>query len=454
MALPEPTLQPLQRTWALLVAGIGGSGVVTIGQTLAVAAHLQGHYSSNLDVTGLSQKYGAVHSHVHISPTPQGLHATRIATGQCDVMIGCDLIVAAGDESVSKLRPGSSAAVVCTDLVPTSDFARNPDWQVNAAAMTTRLESLLGERGFLVDAQKLATELVGDPIGANMFMLGAAWQRGLIPLSLEALDRAIELNGVAITMNKTAFLWGRRAAHDLAAVQAHARALSPAQVITFVGRQQRSLDEIVQHRSVHLLAHTGQSLVDRYQQIVERVRKAEAAASLGDKLARAVAHNYHRVLASKDEWEVARLFSAPEFKAALAQEFEGDYRLRLHVGGGPFAKKDATGKAAKTELGAWMLTAMAWMARLRGLRGSWMDPFRGKEERRLDQKLREIFESDVEELLKTLSPATHAIAVKWFSLPEQIRGYGHVKRAQAAAAGTLRDQLREQYAAAIANAHR
>ncbi len=448
-ALPKPAIRPLDKTWAVLVGGIGGSGVVTIGQTLAVAAHLQGHYSSNLDVTGLSQKYGAVHSHVHISPTPEGLHATRIATGQADVMIGCDLIVAAGDESVSKLRPGVGSAVVCTDLVPTSEFARNPDWQVDSAAMLARLQAALADRGLLVDGQKLATALVGDPIGANMFMLGAAWQRGLIPLSLEALDRAIELNGVAIEMNKQAFLWGRRAAQDLKAVQDHAKSLAPAQVIAFVGRQQRSVDEIVRHRSEHLRHHTGDALVQRYARLVERVRLAETSAGLGDALTRAVAHNYHRVLACKDEWEVARLYSLPDFRAALDNEFEGDYRLHLHVGGGPFGKVDkATGKPVKTEVGPWMLTVMGWMARLRGLRGTWLDPFRHSQERQLDRHVLEVFEGDVEEILRSLSPATHAVAVKWLSLPEQIRGYGHVKREQAAAAGKLREQLRAQLAQA------
>ncbi|MDE2452935.1 MAG: indolepyruvate ferredoxin oxidoreductase family protein [Burkholderiales bacterium] len=449
--LPEPALSALTRSWGVLVGGIGGSGVVTIGQTLAVAAHLQGLYSSNLDVTGLAQKYGAVHSHVHISPTPEGLHATRIAAGGADALIGCDLVVAAGDESVSRLRPGSARAVVSTDLVPTADFARNPDWQIDNPAMVARLQGALGERVLMLQAGKLATDLLGDPIGANMMMLGAAWQRGDIPLKLQAIERAIELNGVAIPMNKAAFLWGRRAAHDLQAVQEHARALAPAQVIEFVPRTKRSLDEIVRHRSEHLVAHTGEALAQRYRALVERVRQAESGAGLGDALARAVAHNYHRVLAVKDEWEVARLYSHPDFKAALEREFEGDYKLHFHVGGGPFAKTDkATGQPLKTEIGPWMLTAMQWLARLRGLRGSWLDPFRRSDERKLDAHVTEVFEADVEMLLRTLSPATHAVAVKWLSLPEQVRGYGHVKREQMTAAGKLREQLRQQHDAALA----
>ncbi|MGV0961233.1 MAG: indolepyruvate ferredoxin oxidoreductase family protein [Limnohabitans sp.] len=443
--IPVPQLPSLDRTWAVLVGGIGGSGVVTIGQTLAVAAHLQGHYSSNLDVTGLSQKYGAVHSHVHISPAPKGLHATRIASGQADVMIGCDLIVAAGDESMSKLRPDTGAAVVCTDLIPTSDFSRNPDWQVDQQAMLARVQKAIGDRGLLIEGQRLATDLVGDPIGSNMLTLGAAWQLGLIPLNLESIERAIELNGMAIDMNKAAFLWGRRCAYDLEAVQRYISGLKPAQVISFTGRQQKSVDAIMAHRSAHLNAHTGPSLVNRYQQLVQRVRVAEHDLGLGEALTRAVAHNYHRMLAVKDEWEVARLYSQPEFKAALANEFEGDYKLHFHIGGGPFASTHASGKPRKTEAGPWMLGVMGLMSKLRGLRGSWLDPFRQGEERQYDQHLIEVFETDVEHILKTLSPDNHCVAIKWLSLPEQIRGYGHIKREQGAAAGKLRAKLSDQY---------
>lgn len=452
LELSEPLLPPLNRTWSILVGGIGGSGVVTIGQTLAVAAHLQGYYSSNLDVTGLAQKYGAVHSHVRISAHPEGLHATRIANGQADVMIGCDLIVAAGDESMSKLRPNSGHAVVCTDLVPTSDFARNPDWKVDSSALVARIKKALEDRGFLFDGQRLATDLLGDPIGANMLTLGAAWQLGLIPLALQAIERAIELNGVAVDMNKSAFLWGRRCAHDLSAVKSCIQAMKPAQVISFEPRRQASLDELIAHRSEHLQAHSGQVLVQRYQNLLNKVRQVEHEAGLGDALTRAVAHNYHRLLAVKDEWEVARLYSQPEFKASLAKVFEGDFTLRFHLAGGPFGKKNANGNPAKSEVGQWVLGFMRMMSGLRFLRGTWLDPFRRGEERQYDQHLLEIYEGDASYLLQTLSSATHGIAVQWLSLPEQIRGYGHVRREQGAIAGKLREQLRSQHEALQASA--
>ncbi len=206
--LPEPRLPALDRAFSVLVGGIGGTGVVTIGQTLAMAAHVQGAYSSNLDITGLSQKYGAVHSHVRFAPRPELLHATRIAAGEADTLVGCDLIVAAGDESLSRMKPGAGQGVACTDLTPTADFARNPDWHVDAAALAERLRTRLGERVLLLEGQRLASALLGDPIAANMFMLGAAWQRGQILLARAAIERAIELNGVAVAMNQAAFTCG------------------------------------------------------------------------------------------------------------------------------------------------------------------------------------------------------------------------------------------------------
>ena len=441
-ALPEPAIAPLTRRHAILIAGIGGTGVVTIGQTLAVAAHVQGLYSSNLDVTGLAQKYGAVHSHVHIAPRPGMLHATRIAPQSADAMIGCDLVVAAGDESLSRLLAGTSRAVVSGDLVPTADFARNPDSQLDGEAMIARLRAALGDGLTSLAAQRLATALMGDPIAANMFMLGAAWQLGFIPVALAAIERAIELNRVAIAMNKEALLWGRRAAHDLPAVEAFAKARAPTQVIAIQPRLHRTAPEIVGHRSAHLLAHTGTALAARYRTLVERVANAEATLGNGDGLTRAVAHNYHRLLAVKDEWEVARLYSAPEFKAALEQEFEGSFRLRFHVGAWPFAKTDPqTGKVTKAELGSWLLTALKWMARLKGLRGTWLDPFRVNAERELDRQLLAQYEGDIDAVLQTLSQQTHVAAVKLASLPTQIRGYGRVRKAQAASLAGAREKL-------------
>ena len=451
--LPEPTLPALEALHSVLVGGIGGTGVVTIGQTLAMAAHLEGAYSSNLDITGLSQKYGAVHSHVRFAPKPELLHATRIGAGEAQTMIGCDLIVAAGDESLSRMKPANSAAVVCTDMVPTADFARNPDWQVDSTALSERITGVLGERAMLLEGQRLATALMGDPIATNMFMLGAAWQRGMIPLQLHSIERAIELNGMAVSMNKAAFLWGRRAAHDPAAVEQWVKERTPVNVVSVMPRTRRSLEDIVRHRSDQLVAHTGEALAARYRSFVDRVHKAEAALSAGDGLARAVAHNYHRLLAIKDEWEVARLYTHPDFKAALEREFEGDYSLHFHLGAWPFAKHDPiTGNPIKAELGPWVMKAFGLMARFKGLRGSWLDPFKNNEERRLDRHLLDQYEADIEHVLRHLNASKMPVAVKLASLPQTIRGYGHVKQAQANAAATQRKQLLQDLEAPSATA--
>ncbi len=442
-ALPDPVLPSPDRLFSIMIGGIGGTGVITIGQTLAVAAHLEGWYSSNLDVTGLSQKYGAVLSHVRLARRPELLHATRISNGEADTLVGCDLIVAAGDEAMAKLRAGHSRAVVCTDLIPTGEFARNPDWGVDAAGLAERLRARLGDRVLLLEGQRLATALMGDAIAANMFMLGAAWQLGQIPLSLASIDRAIELNGVAIDMNRQAFLWGRRAAHDLAAVERSAVQTGPsAQVISFAPRTKQTLDELVRTRSAWLTEYQNAALAQRYTALVERVRTDSERAGVDDSLARAVARYYFKLLAPKDEWEVARLYSRPEFRQELERVFEGDFKLHFHVGAWPFGRTDPkTGKPVKREVGPWLMNALSVMAKLRFLRGSLVDPFRNSAERRLERELVARYEGDVEALLSELSAGTLPTAVKIASLPEKIRGFGHVKEANAAAVATEREEL-------------
>ncbi len=430
--VPEPVLPKIDERFSLLVAGIGGSGVVTISQTVAVAAYLDGLFSSNLDLTGLSQKYGAVTAHVRIAREPGALHATRIAAGEADALIGCDLIVAAGDESLSRLKRGKTGAVISADLTPTADFARNPNWSVDADLLIERLKNALGDKALILDAQRLASALLGDPIASNMFMLGAAWQRGLVPIRREAIDRAIELNGVAVDANKQAFEWGRRAGHD------------PMSVETLVGFDEPadeppSLDALLNRRVAHLTDYRDAAYAARYRELVERVRAAERNAGLGEALTTAVARAYHKLLAAKDEWEVARLFAAPEFQQALTREFEGDYKLHFHIGAWPFARLDpASGKMKKGEAGPWAMRAFRAMARLKFLRGTWLDPFRLSDERKLERRLVAEFEADVKDLTQRLTPASHSTAVRVAESYEAIRGYGHVKEASAAEAEKTR----------------
>jgi indolepyruvate ferredoxin oxidoreductase len=424
----------------VLVAGIGGSGIVTVSQTLAVAAYLDGLFSSNLDLTGLSQKYGAVTSHVRIARDSGALHATRIAAGEADALIGCDLIVAAGDECVSKLK-AKARAVIASDLTPTADFARNPDWSVDAGNLLRRLKEALGDNAVIVDGSRFAKALLGDAIAANMLMLGAAWQKGLVPLSHAAIERAIELNGVAIDANKQAFEWGRRAAHD------------PASIETLVGydepaEEKPTLDALIVRRVAHLTEYRDSAYAARYRSLVERVRAAEAKMGMDDALSLVVARVYHKLLAAKDEWEVARLFASPEFQKALAREFEGRYHLHFHLGAWPFARPDpTTGAVGKGEVGPWAMTAFRLMARFKFLRGTWLDPFRNSVERKLEKRLIAEFEADVENLLARLTPTSHPLAVRVIETYGTIRGYGRVKEANAAEAAKARAAALEQFKA-------
>src|SRR5674476_1165165 len=390
---PLPVFERPTRAISVLVGGIGGTGVVTIGQVLGMAAHIDGLACSILDVTGLSQKYGAVLSHVHIAPTAAQLHASRIAPGEADTVIGCDLIVTAGDEALSRMRAGRTRAVVCTDVIPTSEFARNADWAVDGPTLLQNIQTICGEQFFAANGIEIAKALLGDTVAANMFMLGAAWQRGWIPVSLEALNKAIELNAVQVEFNKSAFLWGRRAATDLAAVQ---KVATPANVIKFVPRERETLAELMQRHEDFLTDYDNAAYAMRYRTLLERVAQLDQKLGAKERLSKAVALSYFKLLATKNEWEVARLYCSDAFRQQLASTFEGDYTLHFHLGAWPFGRKDkVSGKVKKMELGPWIMTAFRIMNALRGLRGSWLDPFRNSAERQLDARLLAEYEQDL-----------------------------------------------------------
>ncbi|MCB1410048.1 MAG: indolepyruvate ferredoxin oxidoreductase family protein, partial [Rhodobacteraceae bacterium] len=432
-ALPLPALPEVPTSWAVLVSGIGGAGVVTVGQTLAVAAHADGWFSSNLDITGLAQKYGAVHSHIKIARTPEDMAATRIATGEADALIGCDLVVAAGDEAIGKLALDHAVAVTDTTVVPTSEFSRNPDWALSADEQLQRLTRVLGDRLRSLDAQGLALKLLGDTVYANMLLVGAAWQQGALPLSLDAMHRAIALNGVKVAENRRAFDLGRLVYADPAAVQ---RLLpqdtAPVDLDT---RRAPSLDAVIARRVDLLTAHSGPALARRYLDRITRLREASKLAGLTEDLPRAAAHGYAKLLAPKDEWEVARLYTAPAFQSALAETFAGEPDLTFHLGAWPFGGQDpATGTAVKGAVkGSTVLRAFRWMNRLRWLRGTVLDPFRNSSEARLNRRLLAEYEADLDLALTALSPASAASLTALVDLPEQIRGYGHVRERHAAA---------------------
>ncbi len=444
---PQPTItRPSNKAVSILITGIGGTGVVTLGQTLGMAAHLDGLRCTILDVTGLAQKYGAVMSHVRIAADAAQLGANRISAGETDTLIGCDLIVSAGTECLRSLKTGITRAAICTDLVPTTEFSRNPDWDADAAGLLSVIQAHIDNKHFFAaPALAMATQLMGDPIAAGMMMLGAAWQRGWVPVSLQSLQAAIELNGVQVAQSKQAFEWGRRAAHDFARVGGLAQraTAAPGEVpLQWLPRQTQTLDALIAHRAQLLHDYggdiNGAQLANRYQNLIAKVRAAQDAS---DALIRAVAAQYFRLLAVKDEWEVARLYAAPEFAAALKETFEGDIKLHFHLGVWPFAKHDAAGTPRKTELGPWVMPVFRVMARLRGLRGSWLDPFKYSSERKLADQLLADYEHDIEAALNKLD-ANNLVAItqlaKW---PEKIKGYGHVRFASAQAARQTRQAL-------------
>ncbi|MDN3921482.1 indolepyruvate ferredoxin oxidoreductase family protein [Roseateles violae] len=424
---PEPERRALEGQYSMLVTGIGGTGVVTIAQILGMAAHMDELACSILDVTGLAQKYGAVLSHVRLASTPDQLHAARIAAAEADTVVGCDLLVTASEEGVSRIS-ARTRVFVASDLVQTSEFARNPDWSQDAEQLLQRIRQR-GSPGQLqsVEALRLANGLMGDAIALNMIMLGYAWQSGAIPLSHASLMRAIELNGVSVEFNKTSFLWGRRAAVDLAAVR---RAAAGEQAIAILPRRDASLDETLARFGKELRAYQNEAYARRYTDFVARAIEADRRLGRGERFGKAVARYYYKLLAYKDEFEVARLFSAPEFKRELEATFEGDYKLHFHIGAWPFSRKDAAGKPVKREFGPWLMPAFRVLAGLRFLRGSWMDPFRHGAERRLALEAIAEYEAQIASLLGTLSADNYELAVAIASAPEKIRGYGHVRERQ------------------------
>ena len=433
--LPEPALPSAAAPYGVLVTGIGGTGVVTIGQILGMASHLEGKGVTVLDMTGLAQKNGAVISFVRIADQPSQLHAPRIASGGAHAVIGCDLVVSAGAEALGKMREGLTRAAINSARVPTADFTHKPDWTFPEDRLHAALARATGPEGTsFIDATRIATALMGNAIAANMFLLGYAWQKGLLPLAEQSIQRAIELNEVSVDSNKAAFAWGRYAAHDLAAVE---KLVAPDAGARAREQHSATLQQLVDKRVALLTAYQDAAYAKRYAALVERVRGAESArcgavamdAALdGSTLTEAVARYYAKLLAYKDEYEVARLYTDGGFEAKVAAMFEGDVSLKFHLAPPVFNRPDpVTGVARKSQFGPWMMGAFRLLAKLRFLRGGPLDIFGRTEERRMERQLVADYERNVGLLLGSLTPANRALAVQLASLPEQVRGFGHVK---------------------------
>jgi indolepyruvate ferredoxin oxidoreductase len=434
--LPTPSLPSIAAPYNILINGIGGTGVITVGALMGMAAHLEGKGASVLDMTGMSQKNGSVTSHVKIADTPERLRAQRIATGEADLVLGCDMLTAGAADAISKMRPGRTMVIVNLHEQPTGTFAQQRDWEFPAEQVRSLIvEAVGGETGAdFLDATKLATALMGDSIAANLFMLGYAWQKGLVPLSEASLLRAIELNGVAVASNQRSFLWGRRAAVDFKRVE---RTAMPAQPVLV--QMPQGLDAVVKKRVEFLTGYQNAAYATQYETLVARVREREAALGLGNKLSMAVAKSYAKLLAYKDEYEVARLYTDGRFVEQLHSQFEGTFSVKFNLAPPLFAKKDAKGHLVKAEFGSWMWRAFKLLARLKGLRGTAFDVFGYTAERKMERALIKEYRDMIEALLPALDAANHAVAVELAALPEQIRGFGHVKE-QAVAEYRVRKQ--------------
>jgi len=423
--LPEPPVAPTDTPYSILVTGVGGTGVVTIGALLGMAAHLENKGCSVLDMTGLAQKYGAVVSHVRIARTPEDVHAVRIAAGRANLLLGCDLVVASGTEALGKIDSELTKAVVNSHESPTAAFVANPDLAFPGDALARAVSEATGDgNDWYVDATGIATTLLGDSIATNLFMVGYALQKGLIPVSLEAVERAIELNGVAVDFNKQALLWGRRTAHDPEAVERIARPEQQA-----VETPARTLDETVARRREFLTGYQDDAYAARYEALVRRVQDAERERTPARHgLAEAVARYYFKLLAYKDEYEVARLHTESGFLERIERMFEGDYRVELHLAPPLLARRDPeTGHLRKRSFGPWVLDVFGLLAKLRRFRGTRFDVFGRSPERRTERRLIVDYEHTVEEILAALDQDNHEAAVGLASVPERIRGYGHVK---------------------------
>jgi indolepyruvate ferredoxin oxidoreductase len=426
-ALPEPTLPSLEKPYGILVTGVGGTGVVTIGALLGMAAHLEGKGGAVLDMTGLAQKGGSVYSHIRIAQRPEDIHAVRIAAGDARLVIGCDLIVAASDEAIAKMQAGHTRAVVNSDVAPTGEFTKDPNLQLPSREMADAIREAVGpEAVSFVDGSALATALMGDSIATNLFMVGYAYQKGLIPVAAASILQAIELNGAAVESNTKAFEWGRRAAVDLVAVQ---RSATPPEAKPASQRLSATMEESIERRREFLTAYQDAAYAKRYTDFVARVREAEAGKANGStQLTSVVARYLFKLMAYKDEYEVARLYTQTDFLKRVEAQFEGDYRLNLHLAPPLWAKADPrTGEPRKRLYGPWMLKAMGLLAKLKGLRGGPLDVFGYSAERRKERALIDEYRATIEGLLEGLTAERVELAAEIAAIPEFIRGYGHVK---------------------------
>jgi indolepyruvate ferredoxin oxidoreductase len=422
--LPEPFIPPLSDAYNVYVAGIGGLGVLTIGALIGTAAHLSGLRATVLDFTGLAQKNGSVVSQVRIAPADSTIHAVRIGAGETDLLLASDAVVATSADALAKFAKGRGRVVLNSDETPTSDIVSDRDATIKTPEMIETLLERAGEGGFVLSATRIAEGLFGNSIAANTLLVGYAWQKGLLPLTSASFEAAIEANGAAVALNKRAFAWGRRAAVDMPSVERTAGISEP----EFVAE---TTDIMIERYTQELQDYQDARYAERYAALLQMVRQEAAPfGAKGETLLHAVALNAYKLMAYKDEYEVARLYSHPEFREELASQFTSTKRVSIWLAPPLISKIDPrTGRPAKRKFGPWIFAAFAILAKFRALRGTWADPFGYTAERRTEREVRDHYIATVSAVCEKLDSSRIAAATAIAALPDGIRGYGPVKEA-------------------------
>jgi indolepyruvate ferredoxin oxidoreductase len=446
MALPEPAHPKLGRTYNIIVTGVGGTGIVTIGGILGMAAHLEGKGVGVIDMAGLAQKGGAVYSHMRIAERPEDIHAIRVSAGGADLVLGGDIVVAGNKKVLAAVKSGTVMVVNTAEFLP-GDFTRNADFSLPTERLKRAISSAAGkDHTHFIDATRLAISLFGSSLAANVFLVGYAYQLGAIPLSADSIEQAIALNDEAVAINTLAFQWGRRAVIERDAIEALAK---PAPELADENRRvSQSFEEMVERRVAFLTAYQNAAYAERYRALVDKATAAEASRAPGKcGFAEAVARYLFKLMAYKDEYEVARLYTDGNFLKQVGSELGGqNLRFEFHLAPPLLAKiNPATGQPRKMSFGPWMMSAFGLLAKFKFLRGTPLDIFGYSQERRTERKLIDDYAAMLDEVLGKLTPENHALAVGLAVIPEKIRGFGHVKARHLVAAKADEAALLEQF---------
>ncbi|WP_319545240.1 indolepyruvate ferredoxin oxidoreductase family protein [Ruegeria conchae] len=414
--LPLPSAASLESPFDLLVTGVGGTGVVTVGALITMAAHLEGKGASVLDFTGFAQKFGTVLSYIRLGKEPDTLNQVRIDQGAADAVIGCDVVVSSAPKASAHYAPGTRVVLNRAEM-PTGDLVLHRDAQLRVDAREQAIADVVGAENLTsLDANAMAEALLGDTVFANVIMLGYAWQKALVPVSHTALSQAILLNGVAVKKNRLAFALGRCLAVDPERVQGLAQ---PTET-------EDTLDQMIERRVAYLTDYQDAEFANRYAQRIKAIRSSNS--DIPDGLAETIARNLFRFMAYKDEFEVARLQTSPDFSAELSQQFEGNYKARYHFAPPLLSwRKDERGRPVKFALGAWMHPVLRGLSRLRGLRGSPLNPFGYHAEARLHRNILNWFEELLNMYQTNPTARSEAEWLRAFSAADQIRGFGPVR---------------------------